>query len=314
LRYFVRIVETGSMTKAAEHFRIAQTALGLQVRLLEQDLGGKLLERHSRGVIPTPSGQLLFERARAILDLVDRTVTDVTRLQANSAEVITFGLIPSQMQLLAQDLLLWSRKEMPSVVLRLIEEFRPQEAIKRGEVDIGVACEVSEQPGIVRIPLLTEELIFVTAPDKAISHDLDDQALVTTRIGMAEVVRHELAFSPGATEMWQLVETAARTVSSSARVAFEVQSIQAIKTLVASGLAASVLPYGSVRTELFDGRLVGHRVASPGLVWTLYLALPARRATLLSDVTLSRLVEYAVACLLDKLGPLANRIWTPPPA
>jgi len=150
LRYFVRIVETGSMTKAAEHFRVAQTALGLQVRELERYIGGKILERHSRGVMPTPSGQLLFERAREILDLVDRTVVEVTQLQRKTAEVITFGFIPSQMQLLAHDLLLWARRELPTVLLRLIEEFRPHEAIRRGEVDFGIGCQVPEQPGLVR--------------------------------------------------------------------------------------------------------------------------------------------------------------------
>jgi LysR family transcriptional regulator, nitrogen assimilation regulatory protein len=311
LRYFVRIVETGSMTKAAEHFRVAQTALGLQVRELERHIGGKILERHSRGVMPTRSGQLLFERAREILDLVDRTVVEVTQLQRKTAEVITFGFIPSQMQLLAHDLLLWARRELPTVLLRLIEEFRPHEAIRRGEVDFGIGCQVPEQPGLVRIPLLIEELIFVTAPDAASTHDLDDQALDRAHIDIKELLRHELAFSPHATEMWELVETAARAVSCVPRVAYEVQSIQAIKTLVANGDAASVLPYGSVRTELVEGRLLGRRLRAPGLRWTLYLCSPARRAPLLGEDHLSRLIEYAVGCLLEKLGPLATSMWTP---
>jgi LysR family nitrogen assimilation transcriptional regulator len=312
LRYFVRIVETGSMSKAAEHFRIAQTALGLQVRQLEEYLGGKILERHSRGVRPTPSGQLLLERAREILDLVDRTVSDVTQLQRKTAEIITFGFIPSQMQLLAPDLLVWARTEVPTLLLRLIEEFRPHEAIKRGEVDFGIGCEVPDQPGIVRVPLLMEELIFITAPDTVTAPDLDDQALDRTPLDMKQLLRHELAFSPGATEMWHLVENAARAASSAPpRVTYEVQSIQAIKTLVANGLAASVLPYGSVRAELIEGRLRGRRVGSPGLRWTLYLSSPTRRAPVLSADKLSRLIDYAVECLLEKLGPLATPIWSP---
>jgi LysR family nitrogen assimilation transcriptional regulator len=311
LRYFVRIVETGSMTKAAEHFRIAQTALGLQVRQLEMFLGGKLLERHSRGVVPTASGQLLFERSREILTLVDRTVSDVTQLQGKSAEIITFGLLPSQMQLLASELLLWSRQDMPSVRLRLIEEFRPAEAITRGESDLGIGCEVADHPGIVRIPLLVEELIFVAAPSKAGARAVDAQGLQRARISLADVLKHEFALTPGRAEILHLVQAATKDLSTNVRVAFEVQSIQAMKTLVAGGLAATLLPYGSVRAELLDGRLVGRRVASPGIAWTLYLVLPARRIPLLSEAALSRLVQHTVERLMEKLGPLARRVWHP---
>jgi LysR family nitrogen assimilation transcriptional regulator len=312
LRYFVRIVETGSMSKAAEHFRIAQTALGLQVRQLEEYLGGKILERHSRGVKPTPSGQLLFERGREILELVDRTVADVSQIQRKTAATVTIGLIPSQMQLLAPELLVWARTELPMVSLRLIEQFRPHEAINRGEVDFGIGCEVPDQTGIARVPLLMEELVFITSPDAVTSPDLDDQALERTPIDMKDLLRHELALPFGATEIWQLVENAARAVSSDPpRVTYEVQSIQAIKTLVANGLAASVLPYGSVHTELLGGRLSGRRVGSPGLRWTLFLSSPARRAPLLSEDNLSRVVDHAVQCLVEKLGPLATPIWSP---
>ena len=52
LRYFVKIVELGNMTKAAESLFVAQPALGMQIRQLEEDLGVALLIRHSRGVEP----------------------------------------------------------------------------------------------------------------------------------------------------------------------------------------------------------------------------------------------------------------------
>jgi LysR family nitrogen assimilation transcriptional regulator len=311
LRYFVRIVETGSMTRAAEHFRIAQTALGLQIRQLEQFLGVKLLDRHSRGVVPTPSGQLLFDRAQDILGLVDKTVTDVTRLGGKTADAVTIGLIPSQMQLLAHDLLLWAHKEMPTVLLRLIEQFGPHEAIQNGGVDLSLGCEVPEHPGIVRIPLLTEELIFVIAPDPAKPFDLDDQGLTRTSISFEELFRHPLAFCPRATEIGELAEAAARTVSRVPHVAYEVQSVQAIKTLVADGMATSILPYGSLRSELIDGRLIGRRIGSPGIRWTIYMSLPERRAATMSDALLSLLIEHTVTCLLRKLGALATPLWKP---
>jgi LysR family nitrogen assimilation transcriptional regulator len=56
LKYFLRIVELKSFSEASKHLRIAQPALGLQVRKLEDELEVKLLERHARGVTPTSAG------------------------------------------------------------------------------------------------------------------------------------------------------------------------------------------------------------------------------------------------------------------
>ena len=53
LRYFLRIIELKSFSKAAAYLHVAQPALGLQIRKLEEELGVKLLNRHSRGITPT---------------------------------------------------------------------------------------------------------------------------------------------------------------------------------------------------------------------------------------------------------------------
>jgi LysR family nitrogen assimilation transcriptional regulator len=66
LKYFVAIVEAGNMTRAAEQLHVAQTALGMQIRQLEEGLGVALLIRHSRGVEPTKAGRLLHARAVSI--------------------------------------------------------------------------------------------------------------------------------------------------------------------------------------------------------------------------------------------------------
>ncbi len=70
LRYFVEIVERGSMKRAAESLYVAQPALSQQVKKLEEELGVKLLARSVRGVVPTEAGRELLTRARLILDQV----------------------------------------------------------------------------------------------------------------------------------------------------------------------------------------------------------------------------------------------------
>ena len=85
LRYFSAIAEAGSFTKAAERVRIAQPALGLQIKKLEEELGTVLLVRHSRGVQVTEAGALLLRHAGSILQLVEDARLEVMDLSGDSA-------------------------------------------------------------------------------------------------------------------------------------------------------------------------------------------------------------------------------------
>jgi LysR family nitrogen assimilation transcriptional regulator len=67
LRYFAEVVRQRSMSKAALRLGVVQPALTRRVQLLEDELGTALLLRHRRGVEPTETGLLVFERAEALL-------------------------------------------------------------------------------------------------------------------------------------------------------------------------------------------------------------------------------------------------------
>src|ERR1700742_4952264 len=71
LRYFVKIVEAGSFSRAASVVHVAQPALSQQVAELEERLGVMLLQRSARGVRPTVAGEILYREASAILHQLD---------------------------------------------------------------------------------------------------------------------------------------------------------------------------------------------------------------------------------------------------
>src|SRR6059058_1760866 len=104
LRYFAAAVEHRSVTRAAERLHVAQPALGQHIRALEAELGVSLLERHSRGVTPTPAGELLCARTREILELLTRTQQEVVALGKGAGRVMTLGLTPSLTLLIGTDL------------------------------------------------------------------------------------------------------------------------------------------------------------------------------------------------------------------
>jgi LysR family nitrogen assimilation transcriptional regulator len=72
LRYFVKIVEAGSFSRAAALIYIAQPALSQQIAELEEGLGTSLLKRSARGVRPTAAGEVLYREASALLKDLDQ--------------------------------------------------------------------------------------------------------------------------------------------------------------------------------------------------------------------------------------------------
>ena len=75
LRYFVQIVESGSLAKASRQLFIAQPALSQQMARLEDEVGKPLLLRSSRGVVPTDNGEALYHHAKFMLRQMDQAVS-----------------------------------------------------------------------------------------------------------------------------------------------------------------------------------------------------------------------------------------------
>lgn len=74
LRYFVQIVESGSLAKASRQLFIAQPALSHHVTRLEDEVGKPLLLRSSRGVTPTDHGAALYQHAKFVLRQLEDSV------------------------------------------------------------------------------------------------------------------------------------------------------------------------------------------------------------------------------------------------
>lgn len=109
------------MTRAAEQLFVAQPALGMQIKQLEEHLGVTLLHRHPRGVTPTRTGQFLYERACEVLRLVDETERHVMAAGRDEREGVVLGVTNGYMNLVARDLIVLARAQLPGVRLSLAE-------------------------------------------------------------------------------------------------------------------------------------------------------------------------------------------------
>ena len=82
LDLFVRVVETGSFSKAAEHLGIAQSTATKAVAAIEQRLGARLLHRSTRGITPTEVGALYYEKCKSIAHEIDIAENLATLVQS----------------------------------------------------------------------------------------------------------------------------------------------------------------------------------------------------------------------------------------
>lgn len=95
LKYFLTIVENGSITKAARQLHIAQPPLSQQLKLLEQELGIKLIERNTRKLQITDAGRILQYRSKQILELTKNTKKELENLKDGFKGILSIGTVAS---------------------------------------------------------------------------------------------------------------------------------------------------------------------------------------------------------------------------
>ena len=302
LRYFVRIAEVGNITRAAEQLNVAQPALGLQIRQLEQELKTELLVRHSRGVELTEAGRLLLDRARRILQDVEELKREIIGNVSPEQEMMILGLTPSIMLQMDPDMLLNAKRTMPTVSLSLVEALSRAltTSLEQGELSYALAYGVDEaRPGVSRRPLLVEELIF--------ARSATGEPLPPT-LTLADALSHDLVQAGERDMVQRLLRDAAARYSLDLRIVYEAESIPAMRSLVVRGAAASMMPYGTASEEIRAGKLVMQRVSDIPLTRTLYLLRPSNAASFRSQDLIDHFIDGIVRRLLDSLGPLARRV------
>ncbi len=273
LKYFLRIVELRSFSKAAAYLHVAQPALGHQIRKLEEELGVKLLTRHSRGVNPTDAGLLLRDHTQIILRQMERARLAVSDLAGPPRGRIPVGLTPTLNLILATQLVERCRRDYPDVSLAIVDAMSEDlmEWVESDRIDIALSYNPSAVQGLVCEPLVVEDLCLI-AP---MSHGGfgPDRETVT----LAEIADLPMILPSVSSGLRSLVAEATHARGFELNVVVEIDSVTAMKEMVVNGVGFAILPIGSVRREVEDGRVAALRFVGPALSRNLYLVYSAKR-------------------------------------
>lgn len=159
LSYFVAIVEEGSITKASERLHIAQPPLSQQLKLLEDELGTKLIERNTRKIQITDAGKMLWHRAKQILELMETTTKELKDFSEGLQGNLSIGTIASAGDTLLPDRIYSFHKKYPEVNFQIRESGTDEilELLKTGVIEIG----------IIRTPLNSELFESILLPEES---------------------------------------------------------------------------------------------------------------------------------------------------
>lgn len=161
---FVVLAETGSFSKAAEHFPFSQAALTQHIQQMESLMGVKLFERSTRKVELSEYGRLVLPHAKKITRLKDEAVSVISQQMAYMNFDLTIGFYPTAARYNFVDRIHSFQKISPGISIRF-RELLPEalmDSIKQGELDFAIMEEGESKPtGYDRLCLNTDRLAAV---------------------------------------------------------------------------------------------------------------------------------------------------------
>ncbi|RJF88682.1 LysR family transcriptional regulator [Oleomonas cavernae] len=277
IQYFVAVAENGSVSRAAHQLSVSQSTITEAVQELERDLGLKLMERQARGVALTHKGHHFLRHATKIL----ADVADARRALAEDRERVTGAIHVGVTSLVAgyvlSDLLARFRRAYPAVEVSAVEDNRDylEHLLVNGELDVAVVVVVADRgdQGALQAEILEVSPYRLWLP---LGHRLAAEA----EISLAEIAQ-ERQVALSIDEIEQTAEAYWRRHGGRPTVAFRTRSVEAVRSLVATGAGLAILPDLLYRPWSLEGdRIEARPIAEAlptvqvGIVWRRGSTLP----------------------------------------
>ncbi|EHV1282123.1 tricarballylate utilization LysR family transcriptional regulator TcuR [Salmonella enterica subsp. enterica serovar Derby] len=161
LRYFVRIIETGSMGSAAQDLDIGVSVLSQQMSRLENELAIRLLQRTSRGVTPTNAGLAFYSQAQLALRHADDAI--LAAREARLSGHVSVGMAPSTASILGIPFIHAMQENYADVRLHVVESLSGnlERMINTRQIDLAVVFQKDKILRWSARPILEEQLFLI---------------------------------------------------------------------------------------------------------------------------------------------------------
>ncbi|API54375.1 LysR family transcriptional regulator [Rhizobium leguminosarum] len=276
VQYFVAVAEQGSVTRAAQNLSISQSSVTEALKELETDLGVELFERHPRGLTITHNGHQFLRHATKILASVSDARASFSGQQSALSGTLNIGVTSLVAGYVLSDLLARYRRACPGIEVSAIEDNGGylEHLLVGGELDVAVMV-ISN----LRDRMALQAEILETSPYRLwlpMGHPLVSADIIS----VADIAREPLIMLT-VDEIEENTGKLLSALGARPHVAFRTRSVEAVRSLVATGAGVALLPDLVYRPWSLEGDRIESRdvsgslpVVQVGMVWRKGSSLP----------------------------------------
>ncbi|SMF14674.1 transcriptional regulator, LysR family [Tistlia consotensis] len=256
LRAFLTVAETGSFVAASGRIGLSQPALSLSIKALEEEVGGRLLDRSSRRVALTSEGRQFRPVAARLVEDWHAAFDDIRSLFRMERGRVSLAVLPSVAVGLLPRVAPDFTARYPNVDIEVFDVIaeRVAELVRSGRVDFGCSVEPRERAGLAFEPLLHERFLVVHRPDHPLA--------AAGRATAADLAGHPFIALSRASSVRRAVDAALEPSGRRIRPLFEVEQISTAAILIASGQGLTAVPASCMALMRPHG-LVGTPLVEP---------------------------------------------------
>ncbi|WP_257170089.1 hydrogen peroxide-inducible genes activator [Bradyrhizobium sp. SRS-191] len=263
LRYFDALARLGHFGRAAEACAISQPALSMQIKEMEDALGGVLLERNARQVVLTRFGEQLAERVREILRSVDELGDFARASRDKLTGRLRLGMIPTVAPYLLPKVIGDLTRKHPEIDIHVRESKTPKliEELVEGRLDAAIVALPVSEPSLTEVALFSENFLLVRPPEYEGTAVPNSESLREMRLLLLEEGH---CFRDQALSFCNM---------QAPREMLDASSLSTLVQMVGAGMGVTLIPEMAVGVETRSASVSLARFAEPqpqrsiGMVW-----------------------------------------------
>ncbi|WP_077298421.1 selenium metabolism-associated LysR family transcriptional regulator [Virgibacillus pantothenticus] len=244
LRTFITLAEVKNFTKAAEILHISQPSVSLHIKNLERELETELVVRSRKSLKLSPTGAILYERAKQIIRIYEQTKRDILEQQQIVKGCLKIGASFTIGEYILPDLLVDVHAAYPELELEVVigntEEIVQQ--VKHFQVDIGLIEGQTSDKELVVQPFMKDEL-WVVAP---VSHELSQKEEITT----SDLQNQSWISREEGSGTREYLEHVIRSNGLQVKSFLTISSNQGVKESVIKGMGLSLLSHSVIERDV----------------------------------------------------------------
>src|SRR6187455_519793 len=264
LRYFDALARHGHFGRAAESCSISQPALSMQIKEMEEILGGVLLDRSARQVTLTKFGEEIVQRVRDILRLVDELGDFARASRDRLAGRLRIGMIPTIAPYLLPEVIGNLTRMHPELDIHVRETLTPKliEELAEGRLDTAIVALPVSEPSLVEVALFSEHFLLVRPGEDQGKPVPSSKMLRTMRLLLLEEGH---CFRDQALSFCNM--------QSPPREVLDASSLSTLVQMVGAGIGVTLIPEMAVAVETRSAAVSVARFRNPqpsrtiGMVW-----------------------------------------------